>query len=156
MELRSVGELWPPEEKTKILGNLDVQRFLLAMDAVDEGVFNGGPANGNIVCRSQLDPAAAFGYNPWFYYTYYGADYPGADPNAPAWLANDVSQCVPVNVLGGQFTQAQRDYVLRDTVAVGKTKQFNALAFIAGDLVEVVRASWWSGRHRAWRRIPDG
>jgi len=121
------------KETTKILGNLDVQRFLLANDAVDEGVFNGGPANGNIVCRSQIDPNAAFGYYPWFYYQYYGADYPGADPNAPARLANDVANCVPVNPLGGNFTQAQKDYLLLDTVAIGKTKQFDALAFVSGD-----------------------
>ena len=115
------------KESTKILGNLDAQRFLLAMDAVRD------PSTGQIVCRSQIDPSAAFGYNPWFYYQYYGADYPGADPNAPARLANDIAQCVPINVLGGNFTQAQKDYVLKDTVAIGKTKQFDALAFISGD-----------------------
>ena len=37
-----------------------------------------------------------------------------------AKLANDVSACVPVNVLGGNFTQAQRDYVLKDTVAMAR------------------------------------
>ena len=111
-------------EKTKINGNLDVQRFLLAMDAVDEGVFNGGPANGNIVCRSQIDPGAAFGYAPWAY---------GTDPNAQARLDADVAACVPINVLGNNYTQAQRDYVLLDTVAIGKTRQFDALAFISGD-----------------------
>ena len=121
------------KESTKILGNLDAQRFLLAMDAVDEGEFNGGPANGNIVCRSQIDPNAAFGYYPWFYNTFYGPDYPGADPNADARLANDIANCVPINVLGGNFTQAQKDFVLNDTVAIGKTKQLDVLAFIAGD-----------------------
>ncbi len=121
------------KESTKVLGNLDAQRFLLAMDAVDEGEFLTGTANGNIVCRSQIDPNAAFGYYPWFYNTFYGSDYPGADPNADARLANDVSQCVPVNVLGGNFTQAQRDYVLLDTVSKGQTTQFDVLAFIAGD-----------------------
>ena len=115
------------KESTKILGNLDVQRMLLAMDAVED------PDTGEIVCRSQIDPNAAFGYFPWFYYQYYGADYPGADPNAVARLANDVAQCVPVNVLGGNFTQAQKDYLLLDTVAIGRTKQFDVLAFISGD-----------------------
>lgn len=121
------------KESTKILGNLDAQRFLLAMDAVDEGEFLTGTANGNIVCRSQIDPNAAFGYYPWFYNTFYGSDYPGADPNADARLANDISQCTPINVLGGNFTQAQRDYVLLDTVAKGRTTQFDAMAFISGD-----------------------
>jgi outer membrane receptor protein involved in Fe transport len=120
-------------EKTKILGNLDIQRFLLANDAVDEGDYLTGTANGNIVCRSQIDPNAAFGYFPWFYYQYYGADYPGADPNAPARLAADVAACVPINTIGGNFTQAQRDYVLLDTVAKGKASQFDVLAFVGGD-----------------------
>ena len=44
------------KEKTRIFGNVNTQRYLLAKDAVDVGVFNGGPANGNIVCRAQLDP----------------------------------------------------------------------------------------------------
>lgn len=115
------------DEKTTILGNLDVQRMLLAMDAEVD------PATGQIVCASQIDPSRAFGYYPWFYNTFYGSDYPGADPNADARLANDVAACTPVNVLGGQFTQAQRDYLLLDTVAIGKTEQFNAMAFISGD-----------------------
>lgn len=120
-------------EKTKVLGNLDVQRMLLALDAVDEGIFNGGPANGHIVCRSQLDDNAAFGYNPWIYGTLFpGGPVPG-DPNGAARLANDVAQCVPINVLGGQITDAMKDYVLLDTVTKGKSSQFDALAFISGD-----------------------
>jgi len=111
-------------EKTKIKGNLDIQRFLLGMDAVDEGAYLGGPANGNIVCRSQIDPAAAFGYYPWLY---------GTDPNADARLAADVAACVPINPFGGNFSQAVRDYTLLDTVAKGKTSQLDITAFVAGD-----------------------
>jgi outer membrane receptor protein involved in Fe transport len=115
------------KEKTKILSNLDVQRMLLAMDAVRD------PATGNIVCRSQIDPTAAFGYYPWVYGVLFpGGPTPG-DPNGAARLANDVAQCVPVNVLGGNFTQQQKDYLLLDTTATGKTEQFDALAFISGD-----------------------
>ena len=126
------------KEKTKILGNLDIQRFLLGMDAVDEGVFNGGPANGNIVCRSQLqDPADVVGYYPWVY----GVDAFGAgpdrdhfgDPNAAARLAADVAACVPVNPFGGNFSQDVRNYVLLDTVAKGKTSQLDLLGFVSGD-----------------------
>ncbi len=106
------------KEKTKILGNLDVQRMLLAMDAVRD------PSTGQIVCRSQIDPGAAFGYGPWVY---------GTDPNADARLANDVANCVPFGPMGGNVSQAQRDYLLLDTTAIGKTKQFDALAFISGD-----------------------
>jgi len=112
------------KEKTKILGNLDVQRWLLGMDAVDEGAYLNGVANGNIVCRSQIDSDAAFGYYPWLY---------GTDPNADARLAADVAACVPINAFGGNFTQAMRDYTLLDTVAKGKTSQLDLLAFVAGD-----------------------
>jgi outer membrane receptor protein involved in Fe transport len=102
-------------ERTKILGNLDVQRFLLGMDAAIN------PATGQIQCRSQFDPNAAFGI--------------GIDESlAPgSRLANDIAACVPVNPFGGQFSQAVRDYVLRDTVAKGRTEQFDALAFVSGD-----------------------
>ncbi len=104
------------KEKTKILGNLDIQRFLLAMDAVRD-------PSGKIVCRSQIDPTAAFGYGPWVY---------GTDPNANARLAADVAACTPINPFGGNFTQGQRDYVLRDTTAIGKTSQLDFQAFIGG------------------------
>jgi outer membrane receptor protein involved in Fe transport len=113
-------------ETTKILGNLDVQRFLLAMDTVKD------PATGNIVCASQINPGRAFGYYPWLYYQY-GYTSPPADPNANARLANDIQQCTPINPLGGQFTDAQRAYLLEDTTAIGRTKQFDMTAFISGD-----------------------
>jgi outer membrane receptor protein involved in Fe transport len=116
------------KERTEIKGNLDIQRFLLAMDAKRN-------ASGQIVCGSQLpNPgSSAFGYLPWFYYQYYGATYPGADPNAPGKLANDIAQCTPINPFGGNFTEAQKAYLLQDTVARGSTTQFDATAFISGD-----------------------
>ena len=46
---------------------------------------------------------------------------------------NDVAACIPVNVLGGQFTDAQKAYLLRNTTSHGKTQQFDATAFISGD-----------------------
>jgi outer membrane receptor protein involved in Fe transport len=116
------------KETTKILGNLDTQRMLLAMDAVRD------PKTGNIVCRSQIDPTAAFGGSTFFYSYYYGNDGVHTfDPNFKARLQQDVAACTPVNVLGGQFTDAQRAYLLRNTVARGKTQQFDATAFISGD-----------------------
>jgi len=107
-------------EKTEILGNLDAQRFLLGMDAAVN------PATGQIQCRSQFVPSAAVGYYP-------SPAIDGTDPNGAARLANDIAACVPINPFGGQFSQAVRDYVLEDTVAVGKTKQFDAMAFVSGD-----------------------
>ena len=123
------------KEKTKLLNFMDAQRMLLAMDAVDEGVFNGGPANGNIVCRSQLqDPEDVVGYYPWVYGVAFGGTgiVPG-DPNGAARLAADVAACVPINVLGNNYTKEQKDYVTFDGTAIGKTKQLDLLAFISGD-----------------------
>jgi outer membrane receptor protein involved in Fe transport len=104
-------------ESTKIKGNLDVQRFLLAMDAVRD-------PGGNIVCNSTINPTAAFGYGPWWYAT---------DPNAQAKLDADVAACVPINVFGGQFTDAQRAYLLQDTTVKSGTSQFDVTAFVSGD-----------------------
>jgi outer membrane receptor protein involved in Fe transport len=104
------------KESNRILGNLNVQRFLLAIDAVAD------PAQGGrIVCNSTINPAAAI-------------DYVGTSATI---LAADVAACVPVNVFGGQFTQAQRDYVLLDTTAQGKITQFTANAFVSGDLSQL-------------------
>lgn len=99
------------DERTKVLGNLNVQRFLLGMDAVR------GP-NGQIVCGSQLDASRAnddFGGNP-------------------ANLARDIAACQPINPFGeGNISQAAKNYVLQDTVSVGKITQFVGSAFVAGD-----------------------
>lgn len=103
------------QEKTEVLGNLNIQRFLLANDSVRN-------ASGQIVCRSQVDPTAAVGYA--------GV----TDPNQAAKLAQDVAACVPINVLGGQFTQAQKNYVLQNTTSVGKITQFDVSGFVSGDL----------------------
>ena len=108
------GEL---DESTKILGNVDVQRFLLAIDAVRD------PATGNIVCRSTINPAARIAYE--------NAGDPAA---AQAALAADVAACVPANLFGeGNLSQAARDYINRDTVSHGKITQFVANAFVSGD-----------------------
>jgi len=111
------------KEKTRILGNVNSQRYLLALDSVDEGVFNGGPANGNIVCRSQLDPASALSLqnnlNPAF---------------AAAQLAADVAACVPLNPFGsGNISQAAKGYILQDSLAKGWIKEFVVNAFMSGD-----------------------
>lgn len=103
-------------EKTKVLGNLNVQRFVLAMDSTRD-------ATGNIVCRSQVDPAAANIY-----------PFSGNDMFAQSRLAGDVSACVPLNPFGeGNITQAMRGYLLQDTTSAGNIKQFVASGFVAGD-----------------------
>jgi len=100
------------KESTQVLGNLNTQRFLLANDAAIN------PATGQIVCRSQFDATAARGLN---------------GINDPSRLAADISACVPINPFGGNFTQAQRNYLLADTTSHGKITQFDANGFVSGN-----------------------
>ena len=111
------------KEKTAILGNVNLQRYLLSIDAVDQGKYQNGVANGNIVCRSKIDPAARAAFE--------GA---GNTSLAASQLANDVAQCVPVNLFGsGTVTQAARDYILQNSYANGKITQLVLSGFLSGD-----------------------
>lgn len=106
------------QERTRVLGNVNVQRQLLALDAVDQGLFQNGVANGNIVCGSQLDPTRAYD------------DFAG---NA-ALLASDIAACRPLNPFGeGNVSQAARNYILQDTVSRGKITQLDISGFVSGD-----------------------
>lgn len=114
-------------EKTRIIGNVNLQRFLLAIDAVDSGLATGGPATGNIVCRASVDPAARIALEV------------AADPAfAQSQLAADVAACVPINLFGeGNITDAARNYLLQDSIANGKITQFVAGGFVSGDLSQL-------------------
>jgi outer membrane receptor protein involved in Fe transport len=104
------------KERTKVLGNLDQQRFVLAMDSTRD-------ASGNIVCRSKIDATAA-------------TIYPGSNSDAFATsrLASDVAACVPLNPFGeGNISQAAKNYLLQDTTSVGSIKQLVLSAFMSGD-----------------------
>ncbi|HEY0628624.1 MAG TPA: TonB-dependent receptor [Sphingomicrobium sp.] len=103
-------------ERTKILGNINTQRYLLALDTAVDG-------SGNIVCRSQIDPTARLALRN------------NLDPAfAEAQLAADVAACVPLNPFGeGNISQGVKDYILMDSLAKGKIDQFVANAFLAGD-----------------------
>jgi outer membrane receptor protein involved in Fe transport len=117
------------KEDTDVLGNLDVQRFVLAMDSARD-------AQGNIRCRSQIDPTAARGY----------ADFLGAADAAYAnsLLAADIAACVPVNPFGdGNITPAMRKYLAVNTTSVGKIEEFVASANV-------------SGSSRKWFELPAG
>jgi outer membrane receptor protein involved in Fe transport len=103
-------------EKTAILGNVNLQRYLLAIDAVRA-------PNGQIVCRSQIDPSAAIPFE-------------GAIDTAfaQAQLAADVAACTPVNLFGkGNITQANRDYLLTNSFTDAHISQFVLNAFMSGD-----------------------
>src|SRR5207253_2111530 len=73
-------------EATTVLGNVDLQRLLLAMDA------GRNPTTGAIQCRSQFDPTAQIDY----------------DGDATK-LAGDIAACVPYNAIGaGTNNEAAR------------------------------------------------
>ena len=104
-------------EKNKIISNVNVQRYLLGIDTVRN-------AAGQIVCRSQVNPAAAVAYVQ---------DADGNTAN-PALLASDIAACVPINPFGqGTLSQAARDYVTVNSRATGKITQFVANGFVAGN-----------------------
>lgn len=101
------------KERTKVLGNMNVQRFLLASDAARN-------ASGNIVCRSQIDPSAAISLRD--------------NPAAAQRLAADVAACVPINLFGqGNVSDAARNYINQDTTNIGKITQFDINGFVSGD-----------------------
>jgi len=97
-------------EHTEVLGNVNVQRLLLALDTTKN-------AAGQIVCRGVADPAL-------------GGDLGGN----PAVLANDIATCQPLNPFGtGNVSQAARDYIDQNTKSYGKLTQIDVNAFVTGD-----------------------
>ncbi|MFC6621271.1 TonB-dependent receptor domain-containing protein [Novosphingobium panipatense] len=104
------------KERNLIRGNVNVQRYLLALDSTTD-------ANGNIVCRSQIDPTAAR---------------PVSGIGDPLnLLAGDISSCVPLNPFGqGSVSQAARDYILTSSLATGRMRQFDIMGYVSGDTSE--------------------
>lgn len=52
--------------RTRHFGNFNQPKWFAALDAVDEGEFNTGTANGNVVCRTDLTNPGLFpGCKPW-------------------------------------------------------------------------------------------
>jgi outer membrane receptor protein involved in Fe transport len=116
-------------EKTKVRGNLNTQRALLALDAVN------GP-NGQIVCGSQTSAARAASISQAV-----GANL-DADGNLNAAgqsiLAADIAACQPLNPFGtGNISQAAKNYVLQDTTSSGKITQLDINGFVSGDLSQL-------------------
>jgi outer membrane receptor protein involved in Fe transport len=105
------------KSRSTITNDVNVQRYLLAIDAVRD------PATGQIVCRSQIDPSAAIAYE-------------GARDQAyaEAQLAQDVAQCVPLNPFGqGNISQGAKDYIYALSTFGSKVNQTVLNGFISGD-----------------------
>lgn len=118
--------------------------YALALDAVDEGLARGGAANGNIVCRAQVAPAAVLGTTP-----------PGVNglelvrvrqPDGTfveqlvrkTVTQEQISACRPLNAFGyDQMSAASKDYVLARTGFENTSKQYFALATLGGSLFDL-------------------
>ncbi len=101
-------------ERNEIKGNINVQRFLFALDSAIN------PNTNQIVCRSQIDPRFAVNY---------------VTGVSDAISQADVAACVPLNPFGdGASSQAVRDYLTVDSLATGKITQLVAGGFVAGNL----------------------
>lgn len=90
---------------------LATQNLFNALDAVDEGLYNGGPANGNIICR----------------------------PGHPESSAPTISStCAPLNPFGlNQASQAARDYVTGIATPVALNQQWTVTASLAGPVASL-------------------
>jgi outer membrane receptor protein involved in Fe transport len=110
------GNYGQTKERVSNGGNVNLQRYLLALDAVRD------PSTGQIVCRAKIDPAARLAL-------------PGSGTEGANRLANDVAQCVPINILGkGNVTQAARDYIVGERADTsGKITQLVVNGFVSGD-----------------------
>lgn len=103
------------KEQTKVLGNVNVQRELLALDAVRN-------SSGQIVCGSQIDATRAYD------------DFAGNAAN----LAADIAACKPLNPFGvGSISQEAKNYVLQDTISNGKITQLDISGYVVGDLSQL-------------------
>jgi outer membrane receptor protein involved in Fe transport len=109
------GNYGEHRESNVIQGNINRQRFVLANDVAVN-------AQGQIVCRSQIDPRFA------------GTDRGGN----PAQLAADIAACVPLNPFGaGASSQAVRDYLTVESSANGKITQLVLGGFMSGDFSQL-------------------
>ena len=101
--------------------NLIADRYFAALDAVDQGRFLTGVANGNIVCRSTLAPG--------------NIDPNNFDSPATTFQIGANSSCRPLNLLGnGVATQAALDFVLADNTNRYAVDQHVVSGSISGDL----------------------
>jgi iron complex outermembrane receptor protein len=107
------------------LNNRLNDRFAAALEAVVD------PATGDVVCRSNLDPGAVpenLSWNGWDGFTPLPGTWAGSFTPGPN------SGCVPVNILGtNAVSREAAAWIMTDSLATSKLKQFVATAFLTGD-----------------------
>jgi outer membrane receptor protein involved in Fe transport len=110
------------DEHKNVVGFFDRQKFSLAMDA------GRNPVTGQIQCRSQFDPTAAFRYDK--------------DPNLnaaqiamlQARLAADIAACVPYNPFGDPGTNdASINYFTTNEHKSARLTELDFLGFVNGN-----------------------
>ena len=99
-------------------------RYYAALDAVDEGLFLGGPANGNIRCRIDLEAPGAV-IDPI-------NQYPGLTPET--FTPGPNSGCVPLNLFGEYVaSDAALEWVTQDIRNHTKVSHHVVSGSITGD-----------------------
>ncbi|MBB3764943.1 TonB-dependent receptor domain-containing protein [Sphingomicrobium lutaoense] len=100
-------------------------RLFAALDAVDEGEFLNGTPNGNIVCRSDLDPTAVYPGSQFF---------PVIEGGFFTFNPGDGS-CTPISIFNGAFSvsQAGVDFITTPTTNSSTLEQLVFGASLVGD-----------------------
>ena len=100
-------------------------RLFAALDAVDEGQFLTGTPNGNVVCRSDLDPTAVYPGSEIF---------PVIEGGFFTFNPGD-GQCAPISIFNGEnsVSQAGVDFITTPTTTNSRIQQFVANAALIGD-----------------------
>jgi outer membrane receptor protein involved in Fe transport len=142
------GNYGRTNENITILGNVNVQRLLLAQDA---GIDPANPGAG-IQCRSKFDPAARGVV----------ADVDGV---ANDYLAADIAACVPYNPFGGSNNAAARNYIVSNSGDHGHLSQTDVTGFVGADTggffnlpggpVSVVLGGEWRREDAMFEADPD-
>jgi len=133
--------------------------YALALDAVDEGLARRGVANGNIVCRAQINPSAVIGTTPPGVVGREVVREVGPDGILTERFlrrtvtAEQVAACRPLNVFGvNQFSEDARQYVLARTGFTNESEQYFARASVAGSLFDLPAGELGFGLVGEYRR----
>ncbi|MGA0546517.1 TonB-dependent receptor domain-containing protein [Brevundimonas sp. VNH65] len=111
-------------------------RFFAAIDAVDEGEFRTGVANGNITCRINLDPSAL----PFYSYLTDTANYPGT----VAINTFQPGECRPLNLFGLNQNSAEQLAFQNYYASTNSTLEQFVVSAVA------------TGTSEAWFSLPGG
>lgn len=108
------------EESQFSQGFIDRQRLLLSLDA------GRNPANGQIQCRAQFDPTAAYPLQQ-------ATLQPNQNAAIAARLQADIAACVPFNPFGAPDNTAATNYFSVATQDRAEIEQFVVSGFVSGD-----------------------